>query len=84
MVVIPDIKMLENSTVTDSAGATRPVFETFVDLGYFTPEDKLGYTVELKNMTSRSLDLQIHFEKPSYVTMNEEPEVFKVRINSNK
>ena len=57
MAIIPDLKWLENSTVIDSAGVTRPVFEVLINLGSFTPKDKLGYTVEYVDMTSRSLGL---------------------------
>ena len=57
MAIIPDLKWLENSTVIDSAGVIRPVFEVLVNLGSFTPEKNLGYTVEYVDMTSRSLGL---------------------------
>ena len=57
MAIIPDLKWLENSTMINSAGVTRPVFEVLINLGSFTPNDKLGYTVEYVDMTSRSLGL---------------------------
>ena len=84
MWVIPDLELLQNSTVTDSAGVERHVFEANVKIGYDTPVDKLGYSVEFKKMTSRSLELQLHFKHPAYVTMYDEPEVLEVRVNSDK
>ena len=84
MWIIPDLELLQNSTVTDSAGVERPVFEANVKIGYETPAEKLGNTVEILKMTSRSLELQLHFEHPAYVTMYEEPEMLEVRVNSDK
>ena len=66
----------------DLSGVTRPVIDLQVrheqeDLY----EDKLGLTWEIISMTKRSLELQLDFEHPSYISMTEIPESLEIQIN---
>ena len=50
-------------------------------IGAYTDESMLAYSWDLVKMTKRSLILQIRFENPIYVSMEEEQEVLKVTFN---
>ena len=47
-------------------------------------EDKLGFTWEIIAMTERSLELQLDFEHPSYISMTELPESLEIQINGGQ
>ena len=74
MTVLPDVKLIESSTVIDQVGTKRPLFELMVSLGFYSPPEMLSYTWSITQMTKRSLHLRINFENPIYVSTEEEPE----------
>ena len=85
MYVQPDLALLLKETnVTDWSGVTRPFLEINEKIGYYSPEEKLGYSWEIVLMTARSLEIQLNFENPIYVSMSEEPEVLEIQINSGQ
>lgn len=82
MNVIPDLILIEKGTVPDDAsGIQLPIFAPEVVLGAYTDESMLGYSWSVLQMTKRSLKLQITFENPIYVSMEEENEVLRVTFN---
>ena len=42
---------------------------------------KMGYSWDIAGMDKRSLDLQITFENPLYISVNEEGEKLEIHIN---
>ena len=55
--------------MTDFSGVTRPLFNVTVRPDEDTPEDKLGFTWEPTKMTKRTLEVQLNFENPSYISV---------------
>ena len=81
MSVVPDLALIETGTVTDGSGEQLPIFAPEVVLGAYSDETMLGYSWSVLKMTKRSLDLQIAFENPMYISMEEEHEMLKVTFN---
>ena len=81
MYVQPDLSLLKEGTATDLSGLTRPIFDVNVRIGEDSPKEKLGYSWEAVSMTTRSLEIQLNFEIPSYVSMEDEVEVLEIQIN---
>lgn len=71
MWVVPDddLKHIKLSNVTDLSGVTRPLFDITVRRDEETPEDKIGFAWKLTKMTSRTLEIQVDFENPSYISV---------------
>ena len=78
MYVQPDLSLLKEGTATDLSGVTRPIFDVNVRIGEDSPKEKLGYSWEVVSMTLRSLEIQLNFENPSYVSMADEAEVLEI------
>ena len=55
--------------MTDFSGVTRPLFNITVRPDEDTPEDKLGFTWETTKITKRTLEIQLNFENPSYISV---------------
>ena len=82
MWLIPDLQLLTSSNVTDSRGTVRPLLEVKVRPAEFSQLEKLGFDYAVLNMTRRTLELQLTFENPWYISMSGETEVLEVTINS--
>ena len=52
-----------------------------VVVGALTSAEKLGYSYSLTGMTKRSLELQLKFENPIFVSVEEDPEQLEVTFN---
>lgn len=57
-----------------------PAFTFKVVSGAFSDQAKLGYSWKVVTFGKRSLELQITFENPIYISMEEEPEFAEVTI----
>ena len=56
------------------------VFETKVLIGAYSDPSKVKYTLSEATMEKRKLELQLNFEDPLYISMEEEPEVLEIEL----
>ena len=84
MYVQPDLSLLREGKATDFSGVTRPIFDVRVRIGEDSPNEKLGYSMEVVLMSPRTLVIQLNFENPSYVSMADEAEVLEIQINGGQ
>ena len=52
--------------------------------GKYSKPEMLGYNWSVTQMTKRSLELQIDFANPNYVSREEEPELLEITYNGGE
>ena len=73
-----EVERITKYTVMKTGGK---VFEFKVITGAYSDSTKMNYKWRAVSYDTRSMDLQIDFENPSYISMEDEPEYIQVIIN---
>ena len=60
------------------------IFEAEVVVGAYSDPNKINFTLSEVTMEKRKLELQLNFEDPLYISMEEEPEELEVKLLVNR
>lgn len=80
MWVIPEAELvlIKSVNVTDESGVTRPLFNVTVKPDVDTQDEMLSFAWKPIKMTKRTLEAELNFNNPSWVSMAYRPDVLEV------
>ena len=74
---IPDLSVIQNTKAKNG----KPVVEVNVLVGAYSQSDMMGYNWSVSSYSERSMEIQMDFENPIYISIEDEPEVLQFICN---